>query len=565
MKLSKIYSNQKSFSEVIFKDGINAIIATGNKPHSVGKTTLIQIINFCLLKSQTLEIFKKEEFKDYIFYLEIKLNNGKYITIKRNAKGNEIGIAINKINLYIYSKQDFNEFSDIKKALYFLNQQIGLQINDKYLNIRDFINYFIKDTESMLSVFNGHNIRSNDYIWKSKFLDLIGFDGDILIKKHKCNEELKSIKQEKKTFEKYGFIDKKFLKNIDYEIENKQEHINTLKEELNQFNFFKLDTEYDCDLYKINEEKNSKLAERSRLIRRNKIIEKSLINKEYIDLKRVEKIYNEMKINLNDSVKKSFEEVINFNESIVKERRKYLKAELEENNKKILDIDSLLENLEIKIKQITALVYEQDLFKKYNQISENIISLEKDLNILISQKKHLSIFNDKNEKIEEEIIELIEKSRQICEMFFGSKFDLEFQKISKDLLDEICKITLSMNKQNNIDIKKSSNGSVDVKLGEAYTKIYCFILAITAVLNYRNDNFFQFVIFDGLFDSLGKEYKQRLVNFLEKLNKNDIQVIFTSIEDELEGDEFIRLCKTDYNILSLEDTEYKRLFKMNKF
>lgn len=35
MKLSKLYSNDDRFLEIVFKEGINLILATGEKPHSI--------------------------------------------------------------------------------------------------------------------------------------------------------------------------------------------------------------------------------------------------------------------------------------------------------------------------------------------------------------------------------------------------------------------------------------------------------------------------------------------------------------------------------------------------
>jgi uncharacterized protein YydD (DUF2326 family) len=104
MKLSKLYCNQP-FQNIEFNlenGGLNIILADVEKKsddtntHNLGKSTLLDLIDFLLLK----EIQKKDwlisttnntgqkVFKDYIFYLEILLNSGKFLTIRRSVSEN---------------------------------------------------------------------------------------------------------------------------------------------------------------------------------------------------------------------------------------------------------------------------------------------------------------------------------------------------------------------------------------------------------------------------------------------------------------------------------------------
>ena len=82
MKLSKIYSNIETFRCINFNNDINFILSSD---HSVGKSTLFSLIDFCLLKDSTT--FRKTIFKDYVFYLELELGEHRYITIKRPTTG----------------------------------------------------------------------------------------------------------------------------------------------------------------------------------------------------------------------------------------------------------------------------------------------------------------------------------------------------------------------------------------------------------------------------------------------------------------------------------------------
>ena len=98
MKLSKIYANNQKFKPIIFNEGFNVIFAnidneinqdTGKvQEHNLGKTSLVYLIDFLLLKGvDKNNLFgkpkNKENFSDWVFFLEIKLNNGEYLTIRR--------------------------------------------------------------------------------------------------------------------------------------------------------------------------------------------------------------------------------------------------------------------------------------------------------------------------------------------------------------------------------------------------------------------------------------------------------------------------------------------------
>ena len=106
MKLSKIYTNKNDVFEAIkFNDGLNIIIGEirhrKNKKkdsHNLGKTTLGLLIDYCLLKGRHRDFFlfkHEDKFSEFVFYLEIKLSEESYITIRRGVKNNT-KVAIHK-------------------------------------------------------------------------------------------------------------------------------------------------------------------------------------------------------------------------------------------------------------------------------------------------------------------------------------------------------------------------------------------------------------------------------------------------------------------------------------
>ena len=238
MKLSKLYCN-KPFKNVIFntQNGkLNVIIgdaekkATAKDSHNLGKTRLILLIDFLLLKDGITNFFlvkelKKEGmllpidiignkiqyepvkntdigkklFEGYEFYLEILLNNGQFLTIKRSInQATKICFKLhNTTNKEFVFYQDWDDKNvDIKKAKLILNSHLNFNFchktGDDY---RQILNYslrmqgdydYVRNSIFQLSKFQG----KHEY-WKPMMLALLGFDKNIASEKYRIENDIK--------------------------------------------------------------------------------------------------------------------------------------------------------------------------------------------------------------------------------------------------------------------------------------------------------------------------------------------------------------------------------------
>jgi uncharacterized protein YydD (DUF2326 family) len=98
MKFKRLYSNNVAkFPDITFNPGLNIVYAEVSKPldrsvdsHNLGKTILIDVLDYCLLKNvDRKHIFKahSKNFKGFVFYLEIETNSGQFVTIRRALAG----------------------------------------------------------------------------------------------------------------------------------------------------------------------------------------------------------------------------------------------------------------------------------------------------------------------------------------------------------------------------------------------------------------------------------------------------------------------------------------------
>ncbi len=223
MKLSRIYCN-KPFKNIEFntRNGkLNVILGDAEKKanakdsHSLGKTRLVMLIDFLLLRSAGSDFYLLKEvkregqnipvaivdgfikyepvksneigtklFAGYEFYLELLLNNGKYLTIKR---GVDISTKIS-FKLHDTTNRDFlfggswdTENLAIEKAKVELNNYLNLDFCNKTgENFRRILNYSLRmqgdyDIERN-SIFQLSKFKGKHEDWKPLMLALLGFD-----------------------------------------------------------------------------------------------------------------------------------------------------------------------------------------------------------------------------------------------------------------------------------------------------------------------------------------------------------------------------------------------------
>lgn len=208
MKISKIYSSNIKFKEIDFNDGFNIILGkvTNKKnlnsdSHNLGKSTLIDLIDFMFLKEIKKGHFLKDnidKFENYTFFMELKKSENNFITIKRNVKTNT------KISLKLHKKgkQDFRYETDwdykelplttpdtSKNPKDILNRYWGFNEVLPY-NYRQFLNYFLRTQYDYDEVFKLSKFRGADSTWKPAIADLFGLDGELLKEKYRLDSEI---------------------------------------------------------------------------------------------------------------------------------------------------------------------------------------------------------------------------------------------------------------------------------------------------------------------------------------------------------------------------------------
>ena len=256
MKISKIYSN-KNFKNIEFNENFNAIVAfiesdKKEDTHNLGKTSLIRVIDFLLLSSfdkNTDKLLGNDIFIGQEFYGELKLNNGKYLLIKRSINTpTKISFKLNDSKLNDFELDiDWDEELTLKKAKARLNDYLDFNILPNW-DYRKSITYFLRSQQDYLDVFKLNKFKGKHKDWKPFVFDLLGFDGKLILEKLEIEEEIDTLKGKVKTLKLEAQIDTSEKDRLEGLLEIKKNELFEVRKLIDRFNFFKEDIQTNKEL-----------------------------------------------------------------------------------------------------------------------------------------------------------------------------------------------------------------------------------------------------------------------------------------------------------------------------
>ena len=226
--------------------------------HNIGKTSLIYLIDFLLLKTVNKKTFfskNKEVLSDWIFFLEIELNDGLFLTIRRAVNPNtKISFKKHFSRNQNYSHETDWDYEDLSinatneedNPKWILeNEYLKFDVVNEY-GYRNFLSYLLRTQNDYQDVFKLNKFKGKDVTWKPLLFTLLGFDPKKIIKKYDLDEELKDEKKILKNVN--SKIDTSGETTIKLAIEAKSREKNELKSKIDAFDFYKKEQGINIDL-----------------------------------------------------------------------------------------------------------------------------------------------------------------------------------------------------------------------------------------------------------------------------------------------------------------------------
>ncbi|SCB82696.1 DUF2326 domain-containing protein [Gilliamella intestini] len=590
MKLSKLYSNKPDlFETIIFSSGLNVIQAEIRLPenkkkdtHNLGKSTLGKLLDFCFLSQKKSEffLFKHEQlFNQFVFFLELELEDGSYLTIRRGVT-NAARISIKKHN---DSHQDFTQLTNWDHENVPFDK--AKEILDSILNFyclkpwpyRKILGYLLRSQDDYRNVFQLRKFASKHKDWKPFLAHILGFNSDLITKHYELESQLKDARNREDIVQKElgGSIED--ISRIDGLLLLKQQDVNERQRLLDQFDFHSVD---QVKTKKLIDELDLKIAtlnkRRYSLEFNRKKIELSLQKQQILfDPDKAESLYKEVGILFPKQLKKDFNQLIKFNRAITEERHKYLKEELSSIKKELIDINQTLLQLGEERTQTLSFLGETDIFDKYKQISNDLITLKADIAFLERQKEfihklqelrtEIRQLNKKYQKIQIDMEKDLEmQNKQETSLF--SEIRLYFSRIIEDVISRKALLNVKINREGHLDfsadILDEAGCSTSADDGHTYKKLLCVAFDLAILRAHLKDNFPRFVYHDGIFESLDDRTKINLLNVIRQYSILDIQQIITVIDSDIPLDNNIFFNKNEIALVLHDEGIQGRLFKL---
>ncbi|MBY0155577.1 DUF2326 domain-containing protein [Cytobacillus firmus] len=576
MKLSRLYSDDSRFKKIKFKNGLNIIFGyvqnkNVNDPHNLGKSALVHLIDFMLLKEVKKGSYfynKKKVFKDHTFYLEIELNNGEYLTIRRSfnnitrvdMKILEYSSELLECDEWDYTNLVLNTTSEnVIPATAILNEKLNFDILRNY-DYRKLVGYFIRTQNDYSDVFQLKKFSSStDQVWKPFVYELLGFESDVLLKRYELNNEIENLKTKIKNMEDYYSASD--IDRINGQIDILTREKDMLEQDLDSFNFYLNEKQISKELIKEIENKSISLQNKAYNLRSDiELIENSLATKEFLDFDYIKELFTEVEIYFSDQLEKSYEELINFNKSLLEDRRVHLSKLLSEKKIELKIVDDKLKEVGKQRSNILNVLQDNDVINKYKHLRSNLIEKEKSIQSLETQKEiilqtrtDIKELNEKKKELEiinETIDNKIESGNKVLNDI-RYLFKTYFEKItSKNGI-----IDISTNTTSNVEFNAgiiTDNGTLTHEdEGFSYRKMLCMCFDLAILSYYSNKSFFKFLYHDGPFEALHENRKESYLEFIEDYcADNDVQYIISLIDSDVSSDKLNKediVCKLEQN------------------
>lgn len=563
LKSLKIENNGFVIRDIPFHKGINLIVdetRTKDKKESgnnVGKTTVLRLIDYCL-GGKGQNIYQDTEFKQksntqieqflknnniiitLVLKDDIEVEDSKEISIRRNFLN--YSDKIQEINGEKYNDADF--LKKLKELIFKsgLDKPTIRQIIAK--NIRDEKNRLV----NTIKVLDPHATQD---VYEPLYLFWLGIELDENDRKQRLLRDKGIEENLQKRLKKENS-----LSQINQSLLVIERSIKILEIQKDSFD---LNEDFNEDIQKLNQTKfeiNKISTEFSRLELRKELINESKtdLERDYsqIDISQIKRIYEEAKV-LVPNLQKTFEDTLNFHNSMVTEKIKFITQELPSLDTSLGNLRKNLDTLLGQEKHITEELRKnntldglQHIISELNKAYEKKGRFDELKSIWENSIEKLGTINSDLEKINKGITS---KDDLIQERI--SEFNKYFSDISNRLYGELFVLSSDRNaKGYELNISSISG---NLGTGKKKGQIAAFDLAYIQFADALNIECLHFILHDQIENVHDNQISSLLTEIVSNIN---CQYVLPVLRDKLPADIDI----SQYETLSLSQTD--KLFRI---
>jgi uncharacterized protein YydD (DUF2326 family) len=553
--ITKVSSDLESFKTLVFNPGLNVLLAEKSKGatdrqsrNGAGKSSFVELIHFLLGSNVRDTIFSDQKLTDFRFSLEFDLA-GKSLEVSRSGK--------NSSKVYL-SNQDYSDWpikptkgkaehnltnDNWKQLLGYHMFDLPLATDDqsKYKpSFRKLFPYFARRVNDG-GFFSPTACSQTSQAWDEQVCVsyLIGLDWSIAQSFQQVRDKEKGIKELKKIV-KSGTMPEVLSSSSDLKtrLTIVEDKVKSLYSQLQSFQV--------VPEYKELEKEASKLTKEISKLSGDNTLDGELLSKLQDSLSQeqepaftsLEKLYEEAGIILPKQVLKRFDDVKEFHEKIVSNRKAHLHSEITSVNSRITDRDKQKTSLDKRRADIMQILQAGGALDHFTKLQEEFSRLRGEAENLREKLKVAEQVERDSTTLK---IERAQLSRQLQDDYVErddtrKEAILIFERLSNALYEKAGSLIIDPTENGpHFDVKLDSSRSK----GISNMKIFCFDMMLLE-LTQKHHPGTGFLIHDShLFDGVDERQKAKALEIgHQKCQELGVQYIVTMNSDDIPSDGF---------------------------
>lgn len=596
MKLSHLYCNQPVLFEPIrFREGLNVILAHIRHPkdntkigHNLGKTLLIDIIDFGLLKGINKDhLLKRRDdiFAAFVFFLEIQLPSGSYVTIRRSA-AEPTKIAFKR---HAQPHQDFTDLHETEwdhwretfdNAVMLLDSMLAFT-SIKPWSYRKGLGYFLRGQADYGNVFQLAKFGPGKHKdWKPYLARVLGFDDAILTAKYDADTDYARQSTERAELQAEITLKPNDFEKLRASITVKRDEVDAKVRALDAFDFHGQEVSLAREVaesIEVQVAANNDLLYNARHDLTQ--IERGLQDEIHFDLADVQRVFQEAQLTFPTQLARDYGDLVEFNRRILTERRTHLSERATALHSEITETEQINASLGSKRRDILQVLGGTDSLQKFKDLQRQLDQDRANLAIMETKAAKLEGLIDVQDKLRQTKSRVEDLTADVQQMLHHSTTryqDIQrtFSRIIKDVLHRTALLYLDQNGEGNIEPHAEfSEADTDVHTeedrGTSFRQMLCIAFDLAVLISYAREPFFHFVYHDGGLERLQNKLKLALLQVIRQTcTEHGIQYLLTALsEDVPTHEDTADICpKPEEIVLMLHDGgDAGRLFKMGTF
>lgn len=543
--IKEIRSNNPKFQKITFQPGFNVILADREREkkkddskdtrNGAGKSTLVEIMHFCLgasasknsplkvdeLKTWSFSIVINIREKDYVFTRYVDNSSRIYVEGDADALGFDVKYD-KKQHMYYVGVAKFNEA--MLPVMYNLNKS---ELRKYTPSFRELISYNIRrgidGYRNAFEFFPKQKVYSiqgcNSYF--------LGLNLDYASQFQEIKDKIKGIGDYKKAANS-GILGKKNLNigELNTEAITLEQECVELKEQLESFRvhpqYAEITKEADAYTEQIHKVVNDVTIKKQLL----ENYERSIASEEnVIGYSDIERIYSEAGVDFAVSLKKKLDEVVNFHNAIIENRKSYLHGEIEKIKNNIMQQETALKDISERRAVLLEILDSHGALEEYTAMQERYSTTLHRLEQIRENLTLAQTIEDSKSRVTIETQELLLKSRRDYVERTPSleKAISVFRNNSEALYAEPGTLTVDLEDTGykfGVNIKRAKSQGIN------YMKVMCYDLMLME-LRKQKQSFPDFLVHDStIFDGVDeRQVAKSLMLAMKKSKEHDYQYI----------------------------------------